>query len=227
MAKFWKLSVLVVGMLAARVASADPYVYDRDTPVDEPDPYSYGWNEPRLRSGIGVGVNIGGGVSGFTDQTMRNALTTSVLGLWEARASIGTHVPLGLDISYLGEAQNMRTFSGVANGTLVGTTVEAALRYNILPHFAWDPYIFAGVGWQNYELQNMAVATSDSGIKSSENLAEYPMGLGMAYRDLSGLTVDLRGTFRAAPSSTLVQDQNGVFASAHSWEASGSIGYEF
>ena len=171
---------------------------------------------------------VGGGITGFTDQTMRDTMSSSVGGLWDVRGTIGSHVPIGIDVSYLGEAGNMRTLSGTPNGTLVGTTVEAALRYNILPHLDWNPYVFAGVGWQNFELTSMTQATADTGMRSSDNDIEFPMGAGISYRDTSGFLVDLRGTFRAAPNSTLVQDQRtGDFASAHSWEASAAVGYEF
>ncbi len=229
MAKYSKFSVIAFAVLAiARAASADPPVYEVSTaPPDVPEYDSYAWNEPRMQTGIGVGFILGGGIAGYTDQSMRNVLTSSVAGLWDARLSLGTHIPLGLDLSYIGQASDMRTFTGQSNGTLIGTTAEAALRWNILPHYEWNPYIFAGVGWQRYDLQSMVFATSDTGIKSTDNLVEYPMGAGVSYRDNSGLLVDLRGTFRAVPSSTLVVDPTGVPASAHWWEASGAIGYEF
>lgn len=186
------------------------------------------WNEPRLSTGFGLGIAVGGGVTGFTDQTMRDSMSSQVGGLWDVRATIGSHVPIGIDVSYLGEASNVKTLAGTPNGTLVGTTAEAALRYNILPHMAWNPYVFAGVGWQNFQITSMTQATADTGMRSSDNDIEFPMGAGISYRDDTGFLVDLRGTFRAAPNSTLVQDQRtGDFASAHSWEASAAIGYEF
>jgi len=190
--------------------------------------FGYSWSEPRLRTGIGVSADIGGGVAGFTDQQLRNQLTTQVSGLWDARVAIGTHIPLGLELGYVGTAQNLNSLRGTPEGTLVGSVAEATLRYNVLPHFAWNPYVFAGVGYQRFDVQNMTFATADAGVKSNENLIEYPMGTGISYRTLSGFLVDLRGTFRAEASSTLVRDlTGGTYASAHWWEASGSLGYEF
>ncbi len=219
-------TLFVVGALAmARAAYADPVVYETE---ETPSDYSYGWNEPRMATGVGVGITIGGGIAGFTDQSLRNSLSTSVNGLWDARVSIGTHVPIGLDVSYIGMAGNLNTLQGASNGTLVGTTAEAALRWNILPHFMWDPYVFAGVGYQRWDVTSMKFATADTGVKNSENLAEYPMGAGLSFRHPSGWLADVRGTFRAEPSSTLVRDvPNGAFASAHWWEASAAVGYEF
>lgn len=193
-----------------------------------PSATSYAWHEPGMASGIGFGLVLGGGITGFTDKTMRDTVSSDVGGLWDLRATIGTHIPIGLDISYLGTAANVNTLGGAPNGTLVGTTVEAALRYNILPHFAFDPYVFAGIGWQRYDVTNMNLPQADTGMKASDDVADFPMGAGLAYRDTSGFTLDLRGTFRADTSSTLVLNQStGTYADLHSWEASGALGYEF
>jgi hypothetical protein len=29
---------------------------------------------------------------------------------------------------------------------------EGALRWNILPHYTWNPYVFVGAGWQRYDI---------------------------------------------------------------------------
>jgi hypothetical protein len=232
------VSLLVCGgiLVGGGIARAQDYratvpANPNEAPVtteETPDPYSYGWYEPRLPSGIGIGLTVGGGLSGFTDRAMRDTVTSNVGGLWDARLSFGTHVPLGLDVSYLGTAANIQSLTGVSNGTLVGTTVEAALRLNLLPHYSFDPYIFAGAGWQRYDVTSMRLAQADTGMKASDNVAEFPMGAGLSFRDLSGFTVDLRGTFRPTTSSTLLLDQrNETYASLHTWEASAAIGYEF
>jgi hypothetical protein len=192
-----------------------------------PDALSYAWYDPYLVSGIGVGFTVGGGLTGFTDRAMRDTVSSNVGGLWDARASFGTHIPIGLDVGYIGSAANINTIDGNANGTLVGTTVEAALRYNILPHNTFNPYIFAGAGWQHYDVTNMHFAQSDTGMAPHDNMAEFPMGAGFGVRDVSGFNFDVRGTFRATTDSTLLQESNGNYAQLHSWEASGSIGYEF
>jgi hypothetical protein len=179
-------------------------------------------------SGIGVELSIGGGVSGFTDKTMRQTVSSDVSGLWNFRASLGTRTPIGLDLSYVGTAANVDTFTGSRNGTLIGTTAEAAVRFNIAPHELVNPYIFAGAGWSHYDVRNMTFAQSDTGLKQSDDIAEFPMGAGVAYRNPTGLTVDVRGTFRAAMSSTLLIDPaTANYADLHTWEASAALGYEF
>ncbi|MEP6859081.1 MAG: hypothetical protein ABJE66_00575 [Deltaproteobacteria bacterium] len=208
-----------------------PGVTANDGPIlvvhDRPDALSYAWHDPYLVSGIGVGFTVGGGLTGFTDRAMRNTVSANVGGLWDARASFGTHIPIGLDVGYIGSAANINTIDGHANGTLVGTTIEAALRYNILPHNTFNPYLFAGAGWQRYDVTNMHFAQSDTGMAPHDNVAEFPMGAGFGVRDVSGFNFDLRGTFRATTDSTLLQENNGNYAQLHSWEASGSVGYEF
>jgi hypothetical protein len=210
-----------LGVLAyAHGARADAY-------YGEVPPYSYAWGDDHLRSLIGLGLIIGGGVSGFTNQTMRDN-TSSVGGLWNARISIGTHVPIGLDINYVGTATTIEALGGPGSATLLGTTVEGALRWNMLPHYLIDPYVFAGVGWQHYDVNNFSPHFADANIKTKDDFVEIPLGLGISFRDWSGFVVDLRGTFRAAASSTLVFDpRTGNFADMHAWEASGALGYEF
>jgi len=209
------------------VVSSPPVATDT-TVVTSDVPGVYAWRESRLRSGIGVGVTIGGGVSGFTDRTMRDTVSSDVSGLWDFRLSLGTHLPIGLDLTYLGTAGNVRTLTGANNGTLIGTTAEAALRFNLLPHETFTPYVFGGAGWQRYDVRDMAFATSDTGIANHDNLLEIPMGVGFSYRDRTGFTADLRGTFRAVVTdTTLVSESNGATADLHTWEASGALGWEF
>ena len=217
------MSLLAAGGLAA-LAPATARADD-----GTPDMYSYAWHDSRLASDYGIGVNLGGGVTGFTGHTMRDSVTSNVGGLWDLRVTLGSHTPLGVDVSYVGTAVNMRALIGPATGTLVGTTTEAALRWNILPHYDWNPYVFAGIGWQRYDMSGNSFTLSDTGIRNSDNSVEFPMGLGLGYRHESGFTADLRGTFRADTNNGLVLDSAGStnFASMHTWEASGALGMEF
>jgi hypothetical protein len=203
-----------------------------DTTEYSEDVYSYAWSEPALQSGIGVSTILGGGVTGFTDKTMRGT-TSDVGGLWDLRVTIGSHLPLALDISYLGSATNINGLPTGNKGRLIGTTVEGALRYNVLPHFTWTPYVFAGAGWQRYDVTQTSVSLSDSGMNSQDNLLEFPMGAGFAYR-VGGFVADLRGTFRATTDNNLVlrtpptaTPSSDDFAPMHTWEASAALGYEF
>jgi hypothetical protein len=202
-----------------------------DQGYDDDNQLSYAWSDRRMQSGIGIATILGGGVTGFTDKTMRNT-TSDVGGLWDLRVTIGSHIPLALDVSYIGTASNLRGLPTGKSGTLLGTTVEGALRYNILPHAPVNPYIFGGVGWQRYDVTETNVTLSDSGMNDKDNLLEFPMGAGIQYR-MGGFVGDIRGTFRATTDQNLVlknasvNPTSGDFAEMHTWEASAAVGYEF
>jgi hypothetical protein len=226
------IAVVVGGSLAMVPAASadDAYVdadVDADIDVETPDRYSYAWSEPRLASMIGVGITLGGGVSGFTDELLRDTVDSEVGGAWSVRATIGTHIPLGLDISYTGTTVDLQPLGQTATGQLVGTNVEGAVRWNILPHFSVNPYLFAGMGWQRYDVRDADFSLSDAGINEDENFVVFPTGVGIAYRDISGIVFDARGTFRWAGDSELIAEAGGDFADLHTWEATANLGYEF
>ena len=216
-----KIPALAAGLLLAggATAAADDYV------VHEVD--TYGWYEPTLPSGIGIGVQAGAGIGGFADHTMRESMAGGVNGLWNFRIALGSHLPIAFEAAYIGESANLNAI-GAPNATLIGTTVEGDLRWNILPHQFFTPYIFAGAGYQRYDVQNIQFQTADFGIRGSDNLLVIPMGLGFAYRDPSGFVIDARGTYRQAVDSNLIVDNTTESNTSLSWwEASAALGYEF
>ncbi len=212
------------------VAVAAAFAAPRAARADEPSEYSYSFQpEKGLRSGFGVSTILGGGITGFTDKSMRDYMNADVGGLWDLRITLGSHTPLALDIGYVGTAARINSSTIDKWGTLVGTTAEAALRWNVLPHYAWNPYAFAGIGWQRYDITGGSFTLSDTGMNPSDNSIVFPMGAGISYRDTTGLVVDVHGTFRANTSYGLVPESVGStsYAPMHAWEASGAVGYEF
>lgn len=213
---------------------SDPWKPDLTHPAttdtDQAPPGTYAWSDRHMRSGIGIAASIGGGVTGFTDKALRH-MTASDGGLWDLRVTIGSHIPLALDVSYLGSATDINGLPNGESGTLIGTTVEGALRYNILPHARWNPYLFAGAGWQRYDVTQAKVTLLTSGMNDTDNLVEFPLGAGVSYRR-HGLVVDVRGTFRPTVEQNLVLTKRALsptssdFAPMHTWAASAAIGYE-
>jgi hypothetical protein len=193
------------------------------------DIYGWGWHEPTLETGIGVGVILGVGLTGFTDSHVRDA-TSSVGGMWDLRVTLGSHVPLGIDVSYVGTSQAINSQLGSNSGTLLGTAVEGALRWNILPHAPLNPYVFGGVGWQRYDITGATFRLSDSGINDSDNEVSYPVGAGLVFRD-NGFVADLRGTYRWTTDNSLIVAHpltpGSGFAKMDSWGAGASAGFEF
>jgi hypothetical protein len=214
-----RLMISALVLATAGTAFADDFVLE-DRPL-------YAWRDPTVASGFGVGVQLGGGATGFSGRTMRDSVSGDVGGMWDVRVTLGTHLPLAVELSYLGEADNI-TAIGAPNGTLIGTTAEGDLRWNLTPHYLFTPYVFAGVGYQRYDVQNVQFASADIGMRPSDNAVEFPMGVGASWRDPSGFSVDLRGTYRAVVDSNLVVNDSGTgYANMSWWEASASFGYEF
>ena len=191
------------------------------------------WSDPGKLSRIGIGIDVGGGITGFVDSKVRNT-TSMVGGTWSARASFGTRIPLGLEVGYVGSATNITGQLGRAQATLLGTTLESTLRYNVFPRARLMPYVFAGLGYQRYRINDRTFQLSDTGIASHDQLLVVPSGVGAMYR-FGSIVADARATFRWAEGGNLVletpqqslETATGTFAPMHTWDASVNLGYEF
>lgn len=192
-----------------------------------PAMYSYAWSEPKMSSQIGIGMTVGGGLAGFTNKTLRDTVDTNVSGMWTARASFGTHIPIGIEAAYVGTDVALNRVNGIKLGNLVGTEFEADVRWNILPHYEWNPYVFGGLGYQRYDITNSKLAQADTSLSSKDNLLAIPFGAGVSYRDRSGFTFDVRGTFRPTTGADLVKEPGGGQAQEHTWDTTAQLGYEF
>lgn len=211
--------------------------YNVAGPCDEVGMYSYAWHDCNLQSGIGVQVLAGGGVNGFENSTMQNVSTNSVQGIWNVKVTIGSHIPLGVDLAYTGSAGDVNGLFGPQTGTLIGTAFTGSLRWNVLPHAAFTPYVYGGVGWQNYQItnSNRTFTLADSGMNSSDNSVIFPTGLGVQWRDRSGLVIDAHGAFNwnvdaglvLNPDGTQFANTNNDFLPMHTWEAGANIGFEW
>jgi hypothetical protein len=200
----------------------------------ENDMFGFEWHNPNLKSGIGVSTMLGGGVVQFTNSTMRGT-TSNLGGLWDLHVTFGTHLPLALDLAYVGTATHIAGLPTGSTGTLIGSAAEGTLRWNVLPRQSWTPYVFGGVGYQRYDVTGGDVTLSDSGMNSSDNLLSVPAGLGFVWRGNNGLVADVHGTYRFTWFQDLVL-ANGApvngntssdFVKLNNWEASAAIGYEF
>jgi hypothetical protein len=120
------------------------------------------------------------------------------------RVTLGSHTPVALDINYFGTSTNTKQLFAGQDATIIGSSIEGALRYNALPHATWNPYAFAGVGWQRYDLAGGTFDVTGTGMSVSNNSLEFPLGGGRA----------------------LLRETNGTYAAMDTWEASASIGYE-
>ncbi len=208
--------VLVLACALPRAASAEE--------IDEPVPLSIPPSE------MGLELSLGGGVTQFTNKTLRDT-TSPVGGLWDLRAAVGTRVPIGLEVAYIGTASQIRSLFSQPTAVMIGTTLESDVRLNIMPHYVIDPYVFAGIGWTRYNLDEHDFTLASTGIRNHDDMMEVPIGAGISYR-WQGIVADMRGTFRATQGAELVLENStrgttGQFAPMHSWDATLAIGYEF
>jgi opacity protein-like surface antigen len=174
---------------------------------------------------VGVGAMVGGGVTGFMDQQTR--AFTDPGGSWEARASVGTRLPLALEAAYLGSAQNISALGLASAAKLVGNGAEATARFNFTRR-AIQPYVFAGMGWTHYQITNAASNTSS--LRDNDDVLTVPAGVGVSFRLAQSLLLDVRGTARATFNDDMLDGpyaNTGQDARLHSWNAGARLGWEF
>ena len=211
--------------LAAVPCAAEFSTDFTDRPEPAPDRFGYAWSDTNLASRIGVGMVVGGGATGFTTRALRDMIRKHIGGAWNVRATIGTHIPLGVELTYFGSLSELQTRTEARAAWLIGTTFEAALRFTVLPHADSTPYIFAGAGWQRYNVRNPQVPLATLNLRAQDDVVVFPVGAGIAYREPTGWGADIRGTFRATTVSTL--RETGGTLRLNSWEATAAVGYEF
>lgn len=173
-------------------------------------------------------VLIGGGITQFTDRAVRDTVSP-VGGLWSLRAGIGENFPVGLEVGYIGTADQIRSLFGPRTAALFGTTFETDVRLNTMPGYELDPYAFIGIGWTHYSVNDGAFSLASAGISSHDDLLEMPVGAGLAYR-IGDIIADLRATYRGTTDSNLIvsiDSPSRQYASMHTWDATLALGYEF
>lgn len=196
------------------------------TPVYTEPVYVESSNKPFLER-YGVAFVLGGGVEGFTNDSMRSS--TKDGGNWDARAIFGTRDWVGFEAAYIGSAQSIDALGLDGDALLVGNGVQGNLRLNLTKDSLVQPFAYAGAAWRRYSLQNQGLNTS--AVRNSDDVLEIPMGVGLAYK-FNGFMLDARGEFRAAtgedlmPSLTDTTGDN-TRAEMHRWGVNANIGYAF
>ncbi len=167
----------------------------------------------------GLAITAGGGVEGFASGANTG---TSNGGGWNVRVLFGNKSMFGIEAAYVGSAQGIDAPGMPTNAVLVGSGVQGALRFAPAPELVIAPFLYAGAGWRHYSLTN--ASPNLSAISSSDNVAEFPFGLGLQYI-YGGLLVDARLDYR------ITQDGNMMPAASNAdmnrWGVQGNIGYQF
>lgn len=193
---------------------------DVDVDIDTDDDVDLVWYDR-----LGIGLTAGGGVTGFINEDMRD--TSAEGGNWAVRVALGTRSPIAFEGSYIGSVQSIESLGLSDDALLLGNGVQGAVRFNATTRAELQPFVYAGVAWRRYSLQNVDINTSD--IADSDDVLEIPVGLGLAYK-VGGFLVDLRGEFRGTTQEDMVpaldiDDEDGV-AAMHSWGVNANIGVE-
>lgn len=172
---------------------------------------------------IGVGVSVGGGVMGFTDDEARDI--ADVGGAWDGRVAVGTKFPVGVEAAYVGSAQDIEALGLDEDAILVGNGVEGNARVNIPIIEQLTPYALGGLGWTNYSVVNEDFNTSN--VQDNDNVGYIPLGAGVTYR-IGRAAFDLRGMWRPAFNEDLVAEEPGEDDTAlDSWGVNARLGFEF
>ncbi len=212
------------------VAEATPEEAAAATPVDEPvalaEPVMTSAPIPvppqKPVSGLGVEATIGAGAMGFIDQAARSVTGTGVT--WDARLMFGSRLPIAVEGAYVGSVQNIDALGLSSDSLLLGNGVEGTLRIN-LTQMRVQPYLFGGIGWTHYQLNN--TATNTSSVLAKDDIGTVPMGAGVSARLGRAFILDVRGTYRATFDDDMMRAQTSQDNTLQSWSASARMGFEF
>jgi hypothetical protein len=112
-------------------------------------------NRPPPRSGCGISLGLGGGVTNYVGSEMSNA--TDVGGAFELRSTIGTRLYFAGEVAFIGSRRNINAanVNGVFGGSphIFSNGLEGALRVQYPVYAgAWmiEPFAFGGLGWTHY-----------------------------------------------------------------------------
>jgi hypothetical protein len=174
----------------------------------------------------GISLTAGGGVEGFTGESMRD--TSEVNGLWGVHGAVDfERYFVGIEAGYLGSAAKITAPLGNANdATLLGSTVEAIGKVSPLPDLIVQPYAFVGAAWRHYDVTGEDFTTAATGMADADDVFQIPFGAGLGYRE-GGLVVDARFTYRQTQYEDLVLETDGDTAMMDTWGVTAGLGYEF
>jgi hypothetical protein len=172
----------------------------------------------------GFGLQLGGGVTGFSRQDARDRFGTG--GYWDLRAVLGTDSFLGGELAYVGSARGASATGLTGDAALLGNGAEAVARANLplqAGSLRLEPFLFGGVGWTHYQLVNSD--SNSSGIKDNAEAFVVPFGAGLS-ATYDHFIIDARFTYRAVFDDKLVPTGNNDSLDLQNWSAGLTVGYQ-
>jgi hypothetical protein len=176
---------------------------------------------------MGFGLSLGGGVSDFVGDAAR--ATTNIGGDWTVRGTWGTRSWLALELAYMGSAQSVDAIGLDNNAVLVGNGVTGDVRFNVLPRFIAQPFLYGGAAWRHYDVTNTNINVSD--VNNTDDVFEVPVGIGLAGY-IYGFMADVRGEYRMAWGNDLIpsiagENNGSLIGSLDRWNVTGTLGMAF
>jgi peptidoglycan-associated lipoprotein len=176
------------------------------------------------RDPLGIQLMLGGGLTNSLDSGTEDFVELG--GAWDARVAFMNQSFIGFEAAYVGSLQQADALGLDDNAQLMGNGVEGNLRLNLLRTAPIRPYVFAGLGWTHYSMTNTDVTTSL--VDEDDDVMHVPAGLGVGFHLYRGVTLDVRGTLRAAFDDEMfdraaLDDDSGL----ENWATSAALGFEF
>ena len=176
-------------------------------------------------SRFGMTLAGGGGMTAFVESGTRDIAETG--GSWAVRLAFGTRRILGVEVSYVGGGNVVRSLGFDTTDTkLIRNGIEAAMRLNA-PLYVKDtliePYLAGGAGWNGYRITNVTGATA-SASPTDTNTVAFPLAVGLAV-GYKGFVADVRTTFRPTYNQTTLRDEGS--SALTNWDLGGMVGFEF
>lgn len=177
------------------------------------------------RAPVGLQLMVGAGVMNQLDDETEEL--TELGGTWDARVAFFNHNLIGFEAAYVGSVQEVDALGLDDNAVLMGNGAEADLRINFVRHGMVRPYAFGGLGWTHYDLTN--TDTANAAVEDNDDVLHIPAGAGVGFHLGRGVTLDVRGTLRAALEDEVFEpmspedDEMGL----ENWSTSAQLGFEF
>jgi hypothetical protein len=174
---------------------------------------------PRLMTPLGEYILLGGGVTEFTDDAVKDAFDTG--GTWDVRLGVGSRYYLGGEIAYVG---SIRSGVGLVPD-LMTNGAEGILRLQYpyaTGNMLVEPFAFGGIGWSRVSFEDPIAP----GLDDSDDIGVVPFGGGVTL-GFGRFLVDARFTYRTSFSEDLGVSATGSAATFDQWAVNGAIGYEF
>lgn len=194
--------------------------------VDEVDTEEILPGHERLIFPFGASVTLGGGVTGFFDSNTR--AYTNMGGQWESRLTLGLHSPVAVETAYVGSIQGLNARGLDDDALLLGHSMEASVRLNVAHKALTQPYVFAGLGWTRYSVEN--TDTNTSIFADESEIAYVPAGIGLGLH-WSNMVLDMRATARVSLYGELINpdmaiDDEAAPSNLNNWSINARLGWE-